>query len=215
MSKLLFKEFALSAHASIYVFFALAAMLLIPSYPYYVAFIYTCLGIFFTFQLGRENNDVMFTACLPIKKRDAVKARCLFVGIIELIQIIIAVPFAVLSIKINPEGGNAAGIEPNVAFFGFVFIMFAIFNSIMIPSFYKTAYKIGRGMLIAGIAVMLYITVLEASVHFVPFMIALDTVEPHAAVSQIPILLGGIALFVLSIIFSYYKGASHFEKVDL
>ena len=38
MKNLLYKEFRLAIHPSVYIFFALAALLLVPSYPYYVRF---------------------------------------------------------------------------------------------------------------------------------------------------------------------------------
>ena len=48
MKNLLYKEFRLAIHPSVYIFFALAALLLVPSYPYYVSFFYLMLGIFLT-----------------------------------------------------------------------------------------------------------------------------------------------------------------------
>lgn len=48
-------------------------MLLIPGYPYFVAFIYTCLSVFFIFLQGRENRDILFTVSPPVSKRDIVK----------------------------------------------------------------------------------------------------------------------------------------------
>ena len=51
------------------------------------------------------------------------RARVLTVALLELSNILIAIPFAVISAKINPAGGNNAGIEPNVAFFGLSFAL--------------------------------------------------------------------------------------------
>ena len=42
------KDLRLAAHPMMYVFALFGAMLLIPSYPYTVAFLYGLLGIFFT-----------------------------------------------------------------------------------------------------------------------------------------------------------------------
>ena len=92
MKELLFKEFKLAMHPTSYLFLAVGALLLIPAYIYYVAFIYTCLSIFFLFLIARENKDILFTVSLPVRKRDAVKARCLMVAIIELAQTLLAVP---------------------------------------------------------------------------------------------------------------------------
>jgi len=79
MKELLFKEFKLAAHPTTYLFLFLGAMLLIPAYPYFVAFIYTCLGIFFIFLSARENQDILYTVSLPVRKRDVVKSRVLMI----------------------------------------------------------------------------------------------------------------------------------------
>ena len=47
MKNLLLKEYRLAMHPTVLIFLALSAMLLIPSYPYYVVFFYTALGVFF------------------------------------------------------------------------------------------------------------------------------------------------------------------------
>ena len=128
MKNLLYKEFRLAIHPSVYIFFALAALLLVPSYPYYVSFFYLTLGIFLTFKTNRAENDIFYSALLPVRKGDVVRARVLTVALLELANILIAIPFAVISAKINPAGGNNAGIEPNVAFFGLSFLLYGVFN---------------------------------------------------------------------------------------
>ena len=65
----------------------MAFILLIANYPYYVAFFFQTLGIFFIFVGRQANNDVYFTTLLPVPKRATVKA--IFVGVAELsIQLI-------------------------------------------------------------------------------------------------------------------------------
>ena len=126
MKALLYKELKLALHPTTYLFMAIGAMLMIPSYPYYVAFVYTCLSIFFIFLSARENKDIFYTASLPVRKSDVVKSRVLTVAIIELLQLAIGIPFAIIGAHINPNAtGNQAGIEANLAFFGLVLIMFA------------------------------------------------------------------------------------------
>ena len=151
MKNLLYKEFRLAIHPSVYVFFALAALLLVPSYPYYVSFFYLTLGIFLTFKTNRAENDIFYSALLPVRKGDVVRARVLTVALLELANILIAIPFAVISAKINPAGGNNAGIEPNVAFFGLSFLMYGGFNLIFFPVFYKTGRSEGKAFLWGGV----------------------------------------------------------------
>jgi hypothetical protein len=217
MKDLLYKEFMLARHPTLFIFPFLGTMLLIPSYPYFVAFIYTCLSIFFIFLQGRENKDLFFTACLPVQKRDIVKARCLFIGIIEVFQILVSIPFAIIGSRINPNAqGNLVGMEANIAFFGFVFILYALFNIIYLPMFYKTAYRVGLPLVYASIVIAVYIVGLEAAIQIIPALKdALDTRDPGMVVRQLPILAAGIVIYALAMLQACKKAAVYFEKVDL
>lgn len=217
MKNLLYKEFRLAAHQTMYVFMLFVFMLLIPSYPYYISFFYMCLAIFFVFLSGRESNDIFYTVLLPIPKKNVVKARCLMIGLLELTQIVLSVPFAIIGMKINPnEEGNLAGIEPNAAFYGFLFVMFAVFNIIMLPNFYKTAYKAGIPFVISCICMFIYIGVAEALVLIPsPIKDFLDTSDPAMFTKHLPILISGILIWIVIWIFTYKISAENFEKVDL
>ncbi len=217
MKALLYKEFKLALHPTTYLFMAIGAMLLIPSYPYYVAFVYTCLGIFFIFLNARENKDIIYTVSLPVRKSDVVKSRVVTVAIVELLQLAIGVPFAIIGARINPNPtGNQAGIEANAAFFGLVLIMYAIFNAIYLPGFYKTAQKVGLPLIFASIALTIYVVAAEVAVQMVPFLKThLDTHDTAMAVYQMPILIAGLLIFGVSLWLIYRKSAANFEKVDL
>lgn len=65
--KLLYKEFALAAHPSLFIFTFLGCLVIVPAYPYSVIFMFGCLAPFITFMFARENNDAWFTAILPVK----------------------------------------------------------------------------------------------------------------------------------------------------
>ena len=188
MKNLLYKEFRLAIHPSVYIFFALAALLLVPSYPYYVSFFYLTLGIFLTFKTNRAENDIFYSALLPVRKGDVVRARVLTVALLELANILIAIPFAVISAKINPAGGNNAGIEPNVAFFGLSFLMYGGFNLIFFPVFYKTGRSEGKAFLWGGVFTFLYIIAAESLAQYIPSPVSayLDTPEKSAQLRQLP-----------------------------
>lgn len=216
MKALIYKELKLSMHPTVYIFFALSAMLLIPSYPYYVAFYYTCLSIFFVFLNGRETKDVLFTVLLPIRKRDCVKARLISITLIELIQIALSVPFAVLSTKINPNGGNAVGIEPNVAFYGLVLVMYTIFNLVYVPAFYKTAYNIGKPFVKASVLMFLFIAAAESLVHIpTPLKGYLDASDSASQLRQLPVLAAGILIYALGALLTLKLSGKRLEAVDL
>lgn len=140
-AKIFSKDLRLAAHPMMYVFALFGVMLVIPNYPYTVVFFYGLLGIFFTFLNGRENKDVYYCAVLPVTKRDQVRARAWLVVAVELAELVIAVPFAFLSARINPNGTNLAGIDANVALFGCVLLIYGVFNVVFRPCFYKTAIR--------------------------------------------------------------------------
>lgn len=217
MKALLFKELRLAMHPSTYLFMAIGSMLMIPSYPYYVAFFYTCLGIFFIFLSSRENKDILFTASLPVRKSDVVKSRVITVAIIELLQLAIGIPFAIIGIRINPNAaGNMAGIEANMAFFGLVLIMYSLFNTIYLPLFYKTTVKVGAPLIYASIAMLIYVVTVELAVQMIPFLkMHLDTTDPVMGIYQFPILIAGMLIFALALWLTYRKSVANFEKVDL
>lgn len=114
MKTLLQKELRLALHPTAPLFLCLSAMLLIPNYPYCVVFFYTSLAVFFICLTGRENHDVFYSVLLPIRKADVVKARFATVILLELLQVALAVPFAVLRQRLI-TAPNEAGMEANTA----------------------------------------------------------------------------------------------------
>lgn len=216
MRELIYKEFKLAKHPTMFIFPIFAAMLLIPSYPYALAFMYTILAVFYMFLSARENNDVLFTVLLPIRKRDAVKARFAIVLIMEIVQVIVCIPFAIISSKINPNiAGNSAGIEANAALFGFALIMFAVFNLIFLPMFYKTGYKIGIPFVIAALAVTVFIGIVETMINIIPyFKQTLDTVGLFH-INHIIILVLGIVIYAVLTFFAYKLSVKRFERTDV
>jgi len=216
MKNLLYKEFKLASHPTTYLFLALCAMMLIPNYPGYVAFMYVCLSIFFIFLGGRENKDIFYTALLPVRKRDIVKARFLLIVIIQLVQIALAAPLAALANRLYHNAPNLAGIDLNVAFFGSVFIFYAVFNITFLPIFYHRAYKVGVALSYAGLALLIYYVVAELLV-WIPSPVSqfLDTLDPAVMPAQLPILFGGLLIWIVVTLLAYRMSAANFEKVDL
>ena len=217
MKALLYKEFKLATHPTVYFFLLLSTMLLIPSYIYHVAFIYTLLGVFLVFLTGRENKDILATVSLPVRKRDVVKARLSMITIIELTQIFLSIPFAIIGVRINPlPAGNTAGIEANYALFGSVLIMYGLFNLLFIPAVYRNPNKLGIPFLVSGLVVLVYGTAVEALVQLVPALkMTLDNTNPAHAPMQLLVLAFGIVFYALTLWFTHKRSVENFEKVDL
>ena len=143
MKTLLYKQLRLVCHPMTPVFCLFGFMVIIPNYPYTVIFFYVMLGLFFTFLNMREQKDLYYTALLPVPKRDAVKAGCLFTALIELLSLAVLVPCALLAVRLQPGKDNLVGLDPNLALFAAGFLLYAVFNAVFLPSFYANGYKVG------------------------------------------------------------------------
>jgi ABC-2 type transport system permease protein len=215
MKDLLYKEFKLALHPSIFIYLFFGALLLIPSWMYFIAFGYIFIGFFNMFTAGRANQDIFFTVCLPIQKRDMVRARIISITLMELLQIAFAIPFAFINNNLYPDG-NFIAMDVNSAFFGCVFILYAIFNIVFFPAFFKTAYKAGVPCFLGVLALSVFAVAVEFAVQIIPVLKTnLDTLNAAYMTSQLYVLIAGIAVFAFATWLAYKKSVKNFEKVDL
>ena len=215
MKKLLLKELSLALHPTNMVFLALSAMLIIPAYPYYVVFFYTTLGLFFVCLTGRENKDIDYTLTLPVCRCDLVRARVLLAVVIQLAQMVAAIPFAILSQHIN-RFGNVVGMDANVAFFGFALVMLGLFNLVFFPVYYQKPERVGLPFILASAVQAVYIVLMELAAHQVPFVRRyLDTLDPAYMPWKLAVLGVGALLFGLMTFVGCRMAEKRFEKVDL
>lgn len=215
MKDLIKKEFALAMHPTAPMFVALSSMLIIPNYPYLVAFFYIGLAIFFTCLTGRENNDVFYSMMLPVSKKQIVTARFIYVLILEIAQIVVAVPFAILRQNM-PVPPNEVGMDAGIALFGFAFITLAIFNAVFLGSYYKDVKKVGVAFVKSSVAVFLFIVVVEVLTHALPFFRdKLDTPDTEFITEKLIVLAVGIVIFIAATLLTYLGAVRNFEKQDI
>ena len=215
MRNLYYKELKLALHPTTYLFVVFGAMLLIPNYSYYVAFFYVSLGMFFICQSGRENKDIPFTVMLPVRKRDIVTARMLLAVTVELLQLLLAVPFALLRQRM-PVGPNAAGLDANIALFGSALVLFGLFNLVFFTRYYKAPDKVGRAFVWGSIAVAVYVVLAEACVHAVPWVKnVLDTPDPQHLGAKLAVLAAGAAVWAVLTLLTWKRAQKSFEALDL
>ena len=181
MNKLLKKELRLTAAPITYFFLAFALMTLIPGYPILVGGFFITLGIFYTFQMARESNDILYTALLPRKKQYVVLAKYTFCVLIELL--------------------------------GWLLILFALFNSVFLGGFFRTAYGLGKPFILYSIAGFAVICLAEALHHF-PGMAAMNS-QTEGFGMQLIVLAAGVLLFVGMTALSCRKAQKNFERIDL
>lgn len=210
MKALFYKQLHLVAHPMTFLFLFFGVMLLIPNYPYTVAFFYVTLGIFFMYMNAREHRDLDFSALLPVRKTDLVRSAFLFCCVVEILSILIALPFCVLSFRINPKGCNAAGIDANAAVIAFAFLVFSAFNAIFFPAFYRNAYKVGTAF-IKGSSAVAVVVLMDVIFPNVP---ALSWLDGPVNLSQWILLGCCIVLYIVSSVFSLFRSCKIFEFVD-
>lgn len=215
MKNLLYKEFKLTIHPLFYTVSLLGVLLLIPTWPFFIALTYIFyISISNIFTNAKAQNDIGFTVMLPVRKRDIVKARCMSIIGVELLNLAVAVVFAIIRKRLYSHMNFF--LEPNIAFFGIAFIMYAIFNGIFFPMFYKTGYKIGIPVIVATIAALVFATGVELAVQFMPSInLALDSLNKNMLIWKLLTLAIGIIIFIVSSIITYKISAKRFEKLDL
>ncbi|MDO4567425.1 MAG: ABC-2 transporter permease [Clostridia bacterium] len=218
MIPLMHKELRLALHPTMLIFLLLSGMLCIPSYPYYVVFFYTAMGVFYTCTWGRENQDVFYTLMLPVKKTDVVDARFGTVILFELLQLLVAIPFAVLRQTVigaqNPS--NPVGMDANLALFAFALLLYAAFNWAFMGVYYRDVRKVGKAFVIGSIAMFALMLVLEMLVHVVPFMRdVLDTPDTAYVGEKLIVLAVCAAVFVLVNLAALRRARRNFVKQDL
>ena len=212
MKNMLYKEFHLTISPLFYLFLLFGALLLIPQWPYLIALMY----LFFMavpniFSMAKAQGDIDFSASLPVRRGDIVRARILSIVILEVLQIIVAAIFAVINLSIYPQGNFL--MDTNAAFFGIAFVMYGIHNVILFPMFYKTAYKIGIPTFAAIAVSVLFAGAVETAVQLVPVLKVLDgTLNTWVHYAT---LAGGIVIFVLLNLLAAKISVKRFERVNI
>ena len=213
MMTLLYKEVRLAAHPTSIVFAFLGCLVLVPSYPYSVIFMFGCLAPYITFLNARETNDVWYTAVLPVTKRESVLGKCLLVVSLQLFQLLFSVPFALLRNTLNITN-NPVGLDATIAWYGLGFFLYAVFDLAFLTAFYKNGYKVGKSFILAAVPVVLLMAAIEAASH-IPALVWMDSCQPKHLLMQLPVLTAGIFCYSIFIPLAYRISIKRFEKVDL
>ncbi len=217
MRDILRKEVKLSSSVLSYLFILFGLMFLLPGYPVLCGVFFVCLGLFQSFQNAREANDIVFSALLPIAKRDVVKGKYLFVCLIESCAFILMTAAAVLRMTVFSQSvvyRNNALMNANLFALGMACLIFGLFNWIFVGGFFKTAYKFGRPFVIFIIAAFLLIFAAEA-LHHVPGLEVLNAFGTDHLVMQLMLLTAGVILYLLITVLSCRKACMCFERIDL
>lgn len=217
MRNILRKEIALSASPLSFFFILFGLMFFLPGYPVLCGVFFVTLGIFQSFQNARETNDILFSALLPMAKRDVVKGKYLFVCLIEAAALLLMSLAVILRMTVFSEAEayrNNALMNANLFALGAAFALFGLFNAVFVGGFFKTAYRFKRPFLCYIIAFFVSLGIAEA-LHRFPSLAFFNAFKTEHIVKQGMLLLIGIICFFLLTFFSYRKSCERFETIDL
>lgn len=216
MANILKKELTLSVAPITYFFIIFGFMFFLPDYPILCAAFFVTLGIFKSFQNAREANDFVFSALLPIAKRDVVKGKYIFSCFIELASLFVMAVSTV--IRMTVLKGNVVYrantlMNANLYALGAALVIFGLFNLIFVGGFFKTAYKFGTFVVYIVVA-FLVLGIFEA-LHYIPGMGAVNAFGfDHLGLQLILFAVGAFIYLVLTRI-SYRNSCVYFDRIDL
>ena len=217
MRNMLLKECKLSASPLSFLFILFGLMFFLPGYPVLCGVFFVTLGIFQSYQNAREANDMVFSALLPISKRDVVKGKYLFTAAIELCGILLMAAAVVVRMTVladAPVYRSNALMNANLFALGMAFVGFGLFNLIFVGGFFKTAYKFAGPFVGYIIAVFLMICIAE-TLHHVPGFAFLNAFGTEHFAVQVLLLGIGAAFYLAVTVLSCKKACKRFEKIDL
>ena len=228
MKALLYKEFKLAMHPICYVFICVfPLMILIPSYPLAVGFIYilSCYPILFLgANKGQQSNDLLFSTLLPVRKKDIVLARIFTVITMQVVYILIMSALYPVAVAINNnitiDSGEhlsvpGLGLNGFVSVLGIAIIGFAIADLIFFPIYYKNGRSIVLSTLMTIIGFVIYLAVFTIAFPYIPGMEWYTRILCESGLGiQFAVLGGAIALSVLLHFFVYKISSKRLEKVD-
>ena len=214
LKNLIHKELHLNMRWPNFLFAALALLLLVPAWPFAIAFMFIYIPMMIVPQTDRANADLLFAALLPVRKRDIVVARAVSLVGMEAAFVAVGVLAALIRYRLY-DADNPAGMNPNVAFFGLVLVMYAVFNAVFLPGSYKAAYRMLWPILggsVIAVAVGLVLTTLPA---VVPALAGLNDRGLGHLPAQAAVLGVGAGVYAVTTVFACRRAAASFEGVDL
>ncbi|SDD84143.1 ABC-2 family transporter protein [Paenibacillus sp. UNCCL117] len=217
MYNLLMKDLKLGVHPIFLVMpFLTGALMLIPGWIYFIVLLYFCwITIPNMCNQFRAQNDLMFTSMMPVTKRDMVKARVSVIVLLELLHLIVAAIFGIFTILLYPNL-KYYFFPPSIGFWGLCLVMFAIFNLIFIPMFYKTAYKFGKALFVSITVAMLFAGIAQwIGIQSPVVSDIFYSRDAHNLLLQTSILIAGIVIFSVTSVLAYRIAFKRFLQVEI
>ena len=233
MKALIYKELKLAMHPICYLFVALfPLMILIPSYPLGIGFIYilSCYPVLFLgANKGQQSNDLLYSTLLPVRKKDIVMARIITVLFMQAAYMLISSALYPAALAINAEiarqteaaraaGQNVSdvtvpglGLNSYVLLLAFAIVGYAIADLIFFPIYYKHGKSIVMSTLLTILGFVVYIGIFTIGLPYVPGLEIMN--QLHIGI-QFICLGAAIGLSALVHCLVYKISSKRLEKVD-
>ena len=217
MKNIIRKELTLSTHLLQHFFLLFTLLALIPNYLTLMSAFFVCFGIFHSYQLARESDDLLFSALLPIRKNDVVKAKVLMACLTQTAAFVLSV--GIVAVRVCVIGDHEVYmfsplVTANVYYLAMFLVICGLFNRIFIPGFFKTAAKIGKPFIFFVIA-MVIVTGLAETAHHLPGLEWLNGIAGGDLLRQLPVLLCAIAAYILLTLWGRHIAIRRFDLLDL
>lgn len=217
MKNLIYKEFFLATPLLTFLFLGFTVMTFIPGYPILCGAFFVCFGIFQSYQLGREDHDILYTVLLPVKKTDAVRAKYAAAVVLQMAAFLLFGIFTGIRMIFLSDAGvykaNAL-MGANPVFLAFVLLIFASFNILFIGGFFKTAYQYGKPFL-TFIAVCFLLIGAAEVLHHLPGLKWMNALDFRYVHRQLFVLLAAVIFYLAATAVSCKASQNRFEKLDL
>ena len=243
--KLLKKEFTFgNALSTVAWIGCLVIFQTIPTYPMYIGPFYMTLCIMLTFALNPQSSDILYTALLPVRKIDTVKARFLYCLTLEASAIVFSILWGCLHYYLRLKD-NPAGINLTIAYLGFQLVLFSGFNLVFLGNIYKNPMKCGFKYFISAVVYFALYVIVELPIWlFKGYMSTLkqsgitgeaaiakikelgwyelpklgyvcNSFEPECLLKQLIVFAIGFIIFTLCWPLTFRRAARQFEKYDI
>lgn len=217
MKNLLYKEFCLAIQPITFVFLLFTVMTFIPGYPILCGAFFICMGIFYSYQTIRENNDILYSVLLPVNKTDAVKAKFASAVILQLTAFALFGLFTLVRIMFMADAAvytKNVLMNANFVFLAFVLVIFTAFNTVFIGGFFKTSYAYGKPFIVFTVVNFIIIAVAE-TLHHIPPLHWLNVCGAEYILKQIIILLAAVAVYITATVAAMKKSQKRFDNTDI
>lgn len=217
MLNLIKKEIELCLHPTAFIFSLFAALVFVPNYPYEVIFFFSALSVYFTCMHSRENDDLLFTCALPVKKSEIPLARIITAAALQLCVFLLVGIFGIIKEALLPEMiYNQAGISANIVLIANGAILLGAFNLLFFPKYYKNPNKIGSPFVLCAIIIFILIGIFIVLRHATfLYLITLNGKNTENFGAKLIAFCIGILFYFVSTFIACRRSAKNFVKTNL